>query len=29
MQFIFAERIEEVIENAIPQLAERLTLLHA
>lgn len=29
MQFIFAERIEEVIENAIPQLTERLTLLHA
>ncbi|HYI97250.1 MAG TPA: endopeptidase La [Bryobacteraceae bacterium] len=28
MQFIFAERIEEVIENAIPQLAERLMLLH-
>ena len=29
MQFIFAERIEEVIENAIPQLSERLILLHA
>jgi ATP-dependent Lon protease len=28
MEFILAERVEEVIENAIPQLAERLTLLH-
>ena len=29
MEFIFAERIEEVLENAVPQTAERLSLLHA
>jgi ATP-dependent Lon protease len=29
MEFIFAERIEEVLENAIPQTAQRLSLLHA
>jgi ATP-dependent Lon protease len=29
MEFIFAERVEQVLENAIPQVAQRLTLLHA
>ena len=29
MEFIFAERIEEVLENAVPQTAQRLSLLHA
>jgi len=29
IEFIFAGRIEEVLENSIPQVAERLTLLHA
>jgi ATP-dependent Lon protease len=29
MEFIFAERIEQVLENAIPQVTERLTLRHA
>jgi ATP-dependent Lon protease len=29
MEFIFAARIEEVLENAVPQTAERLSLLHA
>ncbi|MBC7924189.1 MAG: endopeptidase La [Bryobacteraceae bacterium] len=29
MEFIFAERIEEVLENAVPGVASRLQLLHA
>ena len=29
MEFVFAERVEQVLENAIPQVAQRLTLLHA
>jgi ATP-dependent Lon protease len=29
MEFIFAERVEQVLENAIPQVTQRLTLLHA
>jgi ATP-dependent Lon protease len=29
MEFIFAERIEEVLEHAIPGVAERLQVLHA
>ena len=29
MEFIFAERVEQVLENAIPQVSQRLTLLHA
>ena len=29
MQFIPAERIEEVLENALPQVADRLALIHA
>jgi ATP-dependent Lon protease len=29
MEFIFAERIEEVLEKAIPESAERLQLMHA
>jgi len=29
MEFIFAERIEDVLENAVPQTAQRLSLLHA
>jgi hypothetical protein len=29
MEFIFAERIEEVLERAIPGVAERLQVLHA
>lgn len=28
MEFVFAERIEEVLEDAVPQVSERLTLLH-
>jgi ATP-dependent Lon protease len=29
MEFIFAERIEEVLENALPEVSQRLALLHA
>ena len=29
MEFIFADRVEQVLENAIPNVAQRLTLLHA
>ena len=29
MEFIFADRVEQVLENAIPKVAQRLTLLHA
>ena len=29
MEFFFAERIEQVLELAVPQVSERLTLLHA
>ena len=28
MEFIFAERIEEVLENALPEVAQRLAVLH-
>jgi hypothetical protein len=28
MEFILAERVEDVLEKSIPQIAERLTLLH-
>jgi ATP-dependent Lon protease len=29
MEFVFAERIEEVLENALPEVGQRLSLLHA
>lgn len=29
MEFVFAERVEEVLENVLPQIAERLLILHA